>query len=309
MKIYRLSLLFATVFLFLCGARAQQDVLMSQYMHNQFAINPAFAGSREGLTAFASFRKQWMGVDNSPRSILFTTHTPLRTNSVAIGLSVVNQSILETGITAAQATIAYRIDVGSNGNTLAFGIQPGMKMVKTDWTNMKVYDFDKQDDVFAENESFINPTVGVGISLYGDNYFLGVSTQSLMVSDEFNKEAEFAPGDATYYATAGVEFELGEVMTLQPSIMVQHTKRYGNDIDFTLTPGWNRMLYVELGYRTTGVMLGGISFRPPKASQLNVSYTYERTTGDFSGYNSGSHEISISYDFVYRVKNVGPRFF
>lgn len=309
MKMQRFILLLTLGFVTLSGVKAQQDVLMSQYMHNQFAINPAFAGSREGLTAFASFRKQWMGVDNSPRSILFTTHTPLKTNSLAIGLSAVNQTVLQTSTTGVQGTFAYRIDVGSRGNTLAFAIQPGISMIKTDWTKMKIYDWDKGDVVFADNESKMTPTVGAGISLYGDNFFLGISTQSLMVSDEFSKDAEFAPADATYYLTGGVEFELGESMTLQPSVMVQRTKRYGTDVDAVLTPGWGRMIYLELGYRTSGVMMGGFSFRPKKVSQLNFSYTYEMTTGDFSGFNTGSHEVSISYDFVYRVKNVGPRFF
>lgn len=306
------------------GARAQDDVLMSQYMHNQFAINSAFAGSRGGLTAFASVRKQWTGVEGSPMSILFTTHTPLRNKKLAIGLSAVNQTILETSTTGVQATIAYRIRMGS-ASWLSFALQPGFKMIKTDWTKMKVYH--DSDDAFAESETKTSPTAGVGIALYGAKYYLGVSVQSLLLSSAFDtrkpewdsvkskyeelseQQIDFDPANATYYATAGYEFGLGDYFTLQPSAMVQYSKRYGTQADLTLTPGWDQMIYLELGYRTTGVMLGGISFRPKSLQQLKIAYTYEMTTGDFSGYNTGSHEISISYDFVYRLKNIGPRFF
>ncbi len=308
MRIEKYILTFLSVITLMGNVYAQQDVLMSQYMHNQYAINPAFAGSRVGLSAFASFRKQWTGVENSPRSILFSTHTPLKISSLAVGFSAVNQKILETSTTGIQASVAYRIDVGSMGNTLAFALQPGVSMIKTDWTNMDTYDWDKVDDVFSEKETKISPTVGVGIALYGDQFFLGASVQSLIVSDAFDKSAEFAPGDATYYVTGGYEWEVTDDFTLQPSIMLQKTKN-STDVDVTLTPGWQQMLYLELGYRTSGVMLGGVSIRPKQIPQLKVAYTYERTTGDFSGYNSGSHEISISFDFVYRVRNVGPRFF
>ena len=33
------------------------------------------------------------------------------------------------------------------------------------------------------------------------------------------------------------------------------------------------------------------------------------TMGDLNGYNSGSHEISLQYDFIYKVKTVSHRFF
>ncbi|MDO4461968.1 MAG: type IX secretion system membrane protein PorP/SprF [Bacteroidia bacterium] len=308
MRILRYIVMAFGALTIISNADAQQDALMSQYMHNQYAINPAFAGSRVGLTAFASYRKQWVGVENSPTSILFSTHTPLKNNSLAVGLMAVNQKILETSTTSVQAAIAYRMDIGYKGNVLAFALQPGFSMIKTDWSALDTYDWDKVDDVFAENETKTSPTIGVGIALYGDQFFVGASVQSLIVSDAFDKDAEFAPGDATYYVTGGYEWEMGEDFTLQPSVMFQKTKST-TDVDITLTPGWQQMLYLELGYRTSGVMLGGLSIRPKQVPQLKVAYTYERTTGDFSGYNSGSHEISISFDFVYRVRNVGPRFF
>jgi hypothetical protein len=38
----------------------------SQYLQNGLLINPAYAGSREALSFFASYRKQRLGVTKAP---------------------------------------------------------------------------------------------------------------------------------------------------------------------------------------------------------------------------------------------------
>ncbi|MGB0423082.1 MAG: type IX secretion system membrane protein PorP/SprF, partial [Flavobacteriales bacterium] len=44
--------------------------------------------------------------------------------------------------------------------------------------------------------------------------------------------------------------------------------------------------------------------------QLRAGYSYDYTLSELSGYNSGSHELMLSYDFVYnRAKTLSPRYF
>jgi hypothetical protein len=38
----------------------------SQYLQNGLVINPAYAGTREVLSGFLSYRMQWMGTSGSP---------------------------------------------------------------------------------------------------------------------------------------------------------------------------------------------------------------------------------------------------
>ena len=56
---------------------AQQDPQYSQYMFNQMAINPGFAGSREALSAAMFLRTQWTGIDGAPKTESFTVNGPL----------------------------------------------------------------------------------------------------------------------------------------------------------------------------------------------------------------------------------------
>ena len=49
-------------------SNAQQDEQMSLYMYNQLYYNPAYAGSRDALSAIAIARFQWVNFDGAPRS-------------------------------------------------------------------------------------------------------------------------------------------------------------------------------------------------------------------------------------------------
>ena len=55
---------------------SQQDALYSQYMFNQFTINPAYAGSRESFSSVLLYRNQWTGLDGAPSTLNFSMHSP-----------------------------------------------------------------------------------------------------------------------------------------------------------------------------------------------------------------------------------------
>ena len=45
--------------------QGQQIALNSQYLFNDFAINPAIAGTKSYAPLSISFRRQWMGIDEA----------------------------------------------------------------------------------------------------------------------------------------------------------------------------------------------------------------------------------------------------
>jgi hypothetical protein len=46
-------------------------------MYNTANVNPAYAGSRETLTAFLLHRNQWVGLEGAPVTNNFTVNTPI----------------------------------------------------------------------------------------------------------------------------------------------------------------------------------------------------------------------------------------
>lgn len=56
---------------------AQQDPQYTQYMYNHSNINPAYAGSREGLNIFGLYRTQWVGLEGAPKTATLSVSSPL----------------------------------------------------------------------------------------------------------------------------------------------------------------------------------------------------------------------------------------
>ena len=61
----KISLLFVSIFM---GSMlyAQQIPQLSQFMINDFAINPAIAGMNDYYQIKTSLRNQWVGIDDAP---------------------------------------------------------------------------------------------------------------------------------------------------------------------------------------------------------------------------------------------------
>ena len=54
--------------------KAQQLTFNSQYMLNQYLINPAAAGTSDYLSIGTSFRQQWAGFKDAPRTQMLTSN-------------------------------------------------------------------------------------------------------------------------------------------------------------------------------------------------------------------------------------------
>ena len=78
---------------------AQQDPMYTHYMYNTLMINPAYAGSREALTATLLHRSQWVDFKGAPLVQSLTMHMPLKNKHLGVGLSVLNDKLFVPIIT------------------------------------------------------------------------------------------------------------------------------------------------------------------------------------------------------------------
>ncbi len=282
---------------------AQNDLIVSQYIHNRFAVNPALAGSREVLSVFGSYRMQWTGITGQPKSILLTGHTSLKNEQIVVGLGLYNQTIRQSQNSGLQATVGYRVRA-TEKTWFGMALQPGASLRSSDWS--RIATTQAGDESFSEKMSSIAPLLGFGLSWYGDKFFLGASVVSLFVSDDFDqRDAKFDPEHAAYIATAGYLFS-GETFSVQPSVLASY-QTDNLHVDGTLSVIVSDFIWIDAGYRTNKEITAGLAVQA--LPQLRIAYNYDYQIGDLKGYSSGSHEISLQYDFAYKTKNVGPKFY
>ncbi|MCU4173724.1 PorP/SprF family type IX secretion system membrane protein [Carboxylicivirga sp. N1Y90] len=289
------------------SAVAQKDLVMSQYMHNRYSVNSAFAGNREALSLNGTFRKKWMGINGSPSAQYFSVHSPLRNEKIALGLDVYNQQYGVTRQTGFSLSYTYRLKL-DNDQILSFGLSGGMSFNASNWTDITTLDEFVEDPEFQNNENVSSPLVGFGAAWYGKNFFAGVSAPNLFKYDiSEGGSSEFAPGDVNYIVTGGYLFELSKQFDLQPTVLTRFNPAETTHVDLNATLIYSEMIWLGVSYRTTSdvVALLGYQVTP----QLRFSYSFDYSLGEISAYNNGTHEIGIQFDFGYKIKTPNPKFF
>lgn len=284
---------------------AQKDLVMSQYMHNRYSVNPGFAGNREALTVYGAFRKKWIGINGSPHSQYFSAHSPLKNNNIALGLDVYNQQYGVTRQTGFTLSYTYRVMVNEK-QYLGFGLNAGFASYGSDWASVST--FDEMDDAFAYNESSGSPLAGFGVTWYDNRFFLGASAPNLFYYDiSKNKGEGLSPEKVNYLLTGGYLFSLGQQLDIQPSFLTRINPEEDTHIDINATLIYNNRIWVGASYRTTNDMVALVGYQ--LTPQLRLSYSYDYSTGDIGSYNSGTHEVGIQFDFGYKIKTPNPKFF
>jgi type IX secretion system PorP/SprF family membrane protein len=304
----RIILFLAISLAALSGAYAQQDPQYSMYMFNGLLINPAYAGSREVLSATVLGRYQWVGIEGSPRTGTFSIHGPSRDEKSGFGLNIYNDRLGITSQTAANFMYAYRMQLGPG--VLSLGLQGGLMMHTNRWQDAVTVNPDQ--GIPKNSTTAMLPLVGTGAYYYGERYYLGLSVPNLIPNKYKNPNSVSADVAARQkrhvFATAGVVLPLGDNLDFKPSVLMKYTQNAPVEIDFNAALLFKKVLWVGGSYRTGDavVFMAEYVFK----DQYRLGYAYDLTTTRLQNYNSGSHEIMFGVDLGWnrsRIKT--PRYF
>jgi type IX secretion system PorP/SprF family membrane protein len=301
----RLSFYF--IFMFLSAlyageAMAQLEPQFSQYMYNKQLFNPAYAGSADAIEANALYRTQYVGVaTRATQTEYLGFNMPLYKISSGIGIDVTNDNIGYLRTTTVDIDYDYRkkFSFGS----LAIGVNVGFTQTALQGAMLRTPDgvyiggsINQNDpDVPASTVNGIAPDFGAGIYLNNDRYFVGVAVDHIYsIVNLKNSQVDYA---RNLILTAGYDIQAGKHFSIMPSVLVK-TDLAEVQTDLSLTMKiYNNIL--------TGVAFRGYDARSLDAVILyagvqikafRIVYSYDINTSYLSGFNSGSHEISLAYD-------------
>jgi type IX secretion system PorP/SprF family membrane protein len=293
------------------SAQAQFEPQFTQYMFNEMFINPAYAGSREQISATTVYRNQWVGLEGAPKTQTLSIHGPLMNKKLGIGLNVINESIGVTHQFAVYGNYAYRLQVGSNG-AFAMGIQGGF--INHQENLSEVITNEENDNEFLFNTPrVVLPNAGFGMYYNTDRFYAGLSIPRMFKnkvagdgSSEVSNSMEMK--NWHYYLTSGYVFSISEGVKLKPSIMVKAVSGAPLIADINMNALFKDVFWLGVSYRTEDSFAGmaAVQITP----QLRIGYSYDYTTTELNNYSNGTHEISLGYDFSFNKKKVvTPRYF
>lgn len=306
-RILPISLLFLSL-LFSTKTVAQQDPNFTQYMYNTMTINPAYAGSRDVLSAAVLHRSQWLGFDGAPSTQTFSAHSPIKDGKMGLGFNIVNDRIGVIQETDFNAVYSYAIEFPEN-TKLSFGLNAGINMLSADFNRLNI--FDPNDPEFNNFEDKISPQLGLGALWYNDQYYVGLSVPALLRTDRFseNSVADAKVRDRLhYYLTAGYVFDINPALKFKPSILLRHVS--GAPVLAEVSSNFliNDKFTVGAAYRINSAFSGLFAFQASDAILLGIAY--DRDTSNLSSYNDGSLEFFARFELFKNYKKMySPRFF
>ncbi len=296
MKKVKLAIVLAAI-LITTDALAQQQPLYSQYMNNDFVLNPAIAGTKDFAPLRGIIRNQWIGIQGAPNTQTLSFHNSIKDKNMGYGLFLYNDRIGPISQLGLSAAYSYRIKLGDAGN-LSFGLAGQFYQYRIYSQDLK-FDNQTNTDKVITNGDFRSfyPNSSFGVHYYADKYFASLSVPELFENKITTTKDYFIMKKKMHYLfTGGYKFVIDETYSLFPSLLVKYVQGAPAQIDFNVRLWLYEKFNVGISYRSKAsvVILVGFKFK----NQYHLGYSYDITTTNLKGYNSGSHEIMLGYDIV-----------
>lgn len=285
---------------------AQQEQQYTQYMINPFVLNPAVAGTQDFIDINLGFRGQWLGLEAAPITYYASGHGTFKKEEGqyhhkgehndwhGIGGYVYQDYTGPIKRTSGQVAYAYNMPV-TNDVRLSMGMFFGLKSVavRSDyWENIH----DPQDGLFTKDFSTgPMPDLGVGIHVYHDYFFAGVSSFQVFKSDlRFGGSTDLVnPGKLNrhYFVTGGLNLPTSEHITLMPSIMLKYSDPAPVSVDVSMKIIYTERFWTGFSYRhkDSFSVIAGTEIH----EQIDISYAFDYTISRLRYRQIGSHEIIL----------------
>jgi type IX secretion system PorP/SprF family membrane protein len=278
--------------LLLTGSRAlaqQNTFSYNQYADNLTPVNPAYSLLDKAGNVNILGRRQFIGLDGAPTSLLMSASFPLENIGAAAGLFLVNDKFAVENQTEVNAFFAKSIQL-ANATYLSVSINAGVRSYIANYSTL-----DPNDPVFSQDVRETKPNIGFGVMLYGDAFYLGVSVPELSFRNLGTASVQQANYlRSHYYFCGGALIKLNEDIQFKPASLVSYLQGSPVIADFSGTIYLKEQLGLGVNYRTNKQVAGIISVN---ANSFKVGYSYQFGTSstNLGGYNNATHEVSISY--------------
>lgn len=311
----------------------QQRVHFTQYMVNQYVLNPAAGGIGADLDVNVGYRKQWVNFKGGPETYYFSGHMPIRESRKpkkgaidvphpfqSAGVFVFKDKTGPISKTSVLLSYGYNLPL-SKGFRLALGVYGGFMQLQLDNNLLK---FDQQGEV-TNYQTRTMPDGSAGLWLYNNYFYFGSSANQL-----FYNSVDFYKNDNTtnssagssnlvyhYYATTGVKIPLSHPTAVKdmfdwyivPSTMI----KYGGwgtpiSIDLNTKLKYKDHFWIGTSYRHRDAIafLAGVRFHTKDIGAFELGYSYDYTLTKIMNYTSGSHEIILGYTHKMKKSIICP---
>lgn len=282
-------------FLIFGALSAQQEGLLSNYRYHMNAYNPAYV-SPEGETAITStFRQQWTGVEEAPRTMIISFGTRMG-EKMGLGVSIMNDKTFVESQTFISIDYSYKLQI-SEKTELFLGLKAGGNSYSVNTAGLETYNI--QSDPSIASISDFNPNVGVGVLFKRKALFLSLAMPRILSTDRAENDNGTAIATVAkphLYATLGYDLQLGKGnLMLKPSAMMRQVSGAPLSIDFNTMLSFNNDFELGASYRTDSAFAGLVNLSLQK--RLTLGFAYEVSTRSELASVKNTNELFLRFIF------------
>jgi type IX secretion system PorP/SprF family membrane protein len=287
----------------------------TQYLaDNDFVISPTYAGIGDNLRVRANGLTQWVGIKNAPDNQALYADFRI-SNQTGVGLSLYNDRNGNTRQKGVKFSFAHHIILDYKSKQfLSFGLSYNINSFRIDIENFQpTEEIPIVDPSITDDRAVSNNNFDVGILYRYNRFYLSFNANNFLDKDiddfyltEPSKLLNFQlySGYVIQGNNKNTEFE--------PSIFYQmfnSDKRSSTDLNFKYRKFNRRGDYYWVGasYRfLNDQLLKPLNIGPMAGIMKNriyFAYSYQITINDLSGFNTGTHSITIGLDFLQSSSN------
>lgn len=293
MKKYSLAIL---LFLVCSFVQAQQLPYFTQTNTNYYLLNPAVTGTKKLVDLRTNYRAQWTGFEGAPVTQTLMFHSRFMKGMMGAGFYMYKDV---TGpLTLNNYALCYAFHARFPDVELSLGVSGNMMKYTLNGSQVTIHNSgDKAIDRTITDFDWV-PNMNAGVLLYNDRFHFGVSMLNMLEGDaHFYEEDSLRDGKLS--TVNHVFLSLGYNFSTTTDYVWEHTLTAGSVAGSPLLADYNlRIHYKETFFLGTALRLKdavalqvGFTFK----KMLQVGYSYDLLVSPLRRYQSGSHEVTLSF--------------
>jgi len=285
---------------------AQQLPHWSQYMINDYVMNPGITGKNSYFIGMSDNRYQWSGITDAPRTYILSVHGPLKKQNMGVGGQLFVDITGPTRRTGFYGSYAYHARLTENIK-LGLGLSAGILQFVMDGQKITLHD---AGDYVLQNamQSALLPDFNAGFYLYSDKFWVGFSSLQLFESriKFFDYMATEGVISRHYFGMAGYRLHVGDDFIFEPSVLTKYVKPAPFQFDAGLRAIYKETVWVGGSYRNRDAFSAYMGFL--YRENLTIGYSYDFTTTNLKNYETGTHELLFGIRFNNRKSSGSSQF-
>jgi len=279
------------VFLSAYSLTAQELPISENYFVDQYSLSSAYAGNSANKAIIASYRKDWAGLSEGPKTIRLSYNDAFKNNAGFGGKLILDkigifQSLFVIG------SYSYRLKLDETSK-LCFGLSAGMHQNSINFSDYY------NDPSFTADPSMMNKDVKSKMKFVSDfslvyankRFQTGILFSNVGISDYKYPEIQvkYSPF-MTYQLHANYSLPFQEIWTLTPLVIYRGGKNIGDQLEIAANMMYKNKFWGNVAHRGKSILCFGFGMDISKGIFFNYTYNLS-TTAAVNAFQN--HELSI----------------